>query len=53
MGIISGMDTTAPNARPCLGVTGADVPGRGCSRIAYHVNLLRVNIDLGLRLRTA
>jgi hypothetical protein len=53
MGIISGMDTSAPNARPCLGVTGADVPGRGCSRIAYHVNLLRVNIDLGLRLRTA
>ena len=53
MGIISAIDTTAPNIKPCRGVTSADFPTRACSRIAYHVNLLRVNIDLGLRLRTA
>jgi hypothetical protein len=52
MGIISAIDTTAPNIKPCRGVTSADFPTRACSRIAYHVNLLRVNIDLGLRLRT-
>lgn len=53
MGIISAIDGTATNARACLGLTGADVPGRGCSRIAYHVNFLRVETDLDLRLKTS
>ncbi|WP_146228119.1 S1 family peptidase [Micromonospora sp. S4605] len=42
IGLISAIEGSIGAKRPCLGITEADIPGRECSWIAYHVNMTSI-----------